>query len=68
MHENILSENLEGRHNFQHLAINGRIILKWVLNKYKGLDWNHLTLNKVQWYALVNTAMDIKVPRKRRIC
>jgi hypothetical protein len=40
------------------------IILKWILKEIvcDGMDWIHLANDTVQWRALVNTVMDIRVP------
>jgi hypothetical protein len=38
-----LSGKLKGRNSLEHMGLNGRIILKWLLkNRLGGGDWNHL--------------------------
>jgi hypothetical protein len=43
----------------EDLGSNGRILLKLILDK---LEWSHLVPDAVQWWGLVNTAMDLRVP------
>jgi len=31
---------------------------------WEGMDWIHLTQDRDQWWALVNTAMNLGVPEK----
>jgi hypothetical protein len=48
----------------------GRPKLRWVDNikmdlretGYCGMDWTHLAQDKDQWWALVNTTMNFRVP------
>jgi len=42
------------------LDINRRIILEWTSGKV--VDWIHLAQNRVHWWALVNTVMNLRVP------
>jgi hypothetical protein len=50
-------------------------MLRWEENIKMGLketgydvDWIQLAHNRVQWRALVNTAMNLRVPERRKIC
>jgi hypothetical protein len=45
--------------HLEDLGINGRIILKWSLNKYngRGMDWIYLAHDREKWRALVNVVM-----------
>jgi hypothetical protein len=61
------SENLNGSHLQEDLGVDGRIILKWVLNKISGCLWIHVAQDRDRWLALVNTVMNIWVPLKWRI-
>jgi hypothetical protein len=46
----------------------GGIILKFTLCKYsEGADWIQLAHDVVQWRALLNTMMNLRVPYKREI-
>jgi hypothetical protein len=46
------------------LGIDGRIILKWTLNKWDvgGMDWIDLTSDGNWWRTRVNTVMNLQVP------
>jgi hypothetical protein len=37
-------------------------ILKWILERLDGIDWIDLAQDRDQWWALVNTAMNLRVP------
>jgi hypothetical protein len=55
--------NLKGRDHFVDLGIDGRIILNWIVEKrWKGGDWIHLAQDGDRCRALVNTAMNVRVP------
>jgi hypothetical protein len=49
-----------GRDHLEDLDVNGRIILKWILEKEGGKLWIHLAQNRDQWRALVNTIMSLR--------
>jgi hypothetical protein len=52
----------EGCH-LEDKGIDGKIILKWILKKWRGgLDWIDLAQNRDSWQALVNAAMNLRVP------
>jgi hypothetical protein len=36
-------------------------ILKWILERWDGMDWIDLAQDRDQWRALVNTAMNLRV-------
>ena len=47
----------------QDLRVNGRIILKWILEiKWEGVYWINLFQNRDKWLAVVNTVMNLWVP------
>jgi hypothetical protein len=50
-------ENRKGRDHLQTLSIDGRIILKYILNICYDVDRIELVQNMDQWRACVNTAM-----------
>jgi hypothetical protein len=44
-------------------GIDGRIILKWILERLDGgRDWINLAQDRDRWRALVNTAINLRVP------
>jgi hypothetical protein len=44
-------------------SVDGRIILKWILEKWGGgTDWIDLAEDRDKWRALVNTVMNPRVP------
>jgi hypothetical protein len=52
----------EGGH-LGHPGVDGRIILKWIFKKWDGcMDWIELTQDRDRWRALVNAAMNFRVP------
>jgi hypothetical protein len=52
----------KGRGLLEGLIIDGRIILKYILNRVDGVYWINLVQNGVQYRAFVNTLMDPLVP------
>jgi hypothetical protein len=47
----------ENRH-WEGTDVDGMIILKWLTNG-EGVDWIDLAQDRVQWWALVKTVMNI---------
>jgi len=43
------------------LGIDGRKILKFILNIVENVDWIHLLQSKVQWRAFVNMVTNFRV-------
>jgi hypothetical protein len=41
---------------------NIKMVLRDILVGWDGMDWIHLAQGKVQWRALVNTVMNLRVP------
>jgi hypothetical protein len=66
MRTTFLPENLKERAHSEDLGTDRRIILELFLGKggWEGVDWIHLTLDRDQWWALVNTVMNLRVAYK----
>ena len=51
------------RGNLEDLGVDGRIILKWIFRKWDGsMDWVYLARDRDRWRAVVNAAMNFRVP------
>jgi hypothetical protein len=53
-----------GRQNLEYLGVDSRLILKPLLKEIRceGVDLTRLIQNMVQWWALVITVMNNRVP------
>jgi hypothetical protein len=52
----------EGDH-FGDPGVDGRIMLKWIFNKWDGgMDWIELAQDTDRWRAVVNAVMILRVP------
>jgi hypothetical protein len=59
------SENLKARDHLKSLSIDERTILEWILDKWGGgedVEWVHLPQRRNQWWAIVNTVMNLLNP------
>jgi hypothetical protein len=44
--------------NLEERGVDGRIILKWIFEKWGGgMDWIDLTQDRKRWWAVVNAVM-----------
>ena len=51
------------RDHFENLGLDRRIILVWILKKCNGgMGWIDLAQDRDRWQALVNAAMNLRVP------
>jgi hypothetical protein len=63
MHTVFWLENLKGRDHTEDLSVDGRIILKRILQKrWENVDRIHLAQDRDQWQAALNTVMKLRVP------
>jgi hypothetical protein len=63
MHTKFLLGNLKGRDYSEDIGIDGKIILNRSYgNRWEGVDWMHLAQDEQQWWAVVNTVMNHRVP------
>jgi hypothetical protein len=59
----ILVEKPEGRNHLEDPGVHGRIILKWIFERWEGgMDWIGLAQNRNRWRALVNAVMNLRIP------
>jgi hypothetical protein len=54
-------ENLKGRSLFEDKGVDGKIILKLIM-EWERVDWIHLAQDMIQWLSHVNTVMNFLVP------
>jgi len=54
---------LYGKNAVEGIGIGGRIILDWILKEAdcEGVDRIHLAQDRIQWWAPVNTVMNLLV-------
>jgi hypothetical protein len=52
----------EGRGQLKDLGLDGRIILKWIFEKWNGdMAWIDLAQDRDRWRAVVNAVMNLRV-------
>jgi hypothetical protein len=63
MHIKFWLLNLKGRDHSGNLAVDGKIILKWIIGKWEGEDvcWIHRAQERNQWRTSVNSVMKFRV-------
>jgi hypothetical protein len=56
---------MQPKFSFQNLDVS--IVLECKEMCWEGVDWIHLIQNRDQWQALVNTIMNLWIPKRRGI-
>jgi hypothetical protein len=67
MHTNILFDKTEGKRPREHLGLDRRMLLEWILYCGKGMNGIHVAQNSDQWRVLVNTVMNFEFDERRSI-
>lgn len=63
MRGGIWCKNLGERYHLEDLGVYGRIVLKWIFNKYYGgVEWVVLVGGRDRWLVLVNAVMNLQAP------
>jgi hypothetical protein len=64
MHIGYWWEIQKERDHWEDEDVRGWTILKWILEKYDGMEWIGLIWRRIgdQWRSLVNTALNFRVP------
>jgi hypothetical protein len=50
------------RDTSEDLGMDRRLMLKSYRNRFKRVEWINMAQDGVQWEALVNTAMNLRIP------
>jgi hypothetical protein len=61
----VLVGKSEGRRpHFEGPSVDGRIMLKWILEKLDGvgMDWLNMTEDRDRWRILVSAVMNLRFP------
>jgi hypothetical protein len=63
-----LFENSVGRNRSKDSNVQGRIILKWIFEKWDGgIDWTDMGQDRNRWLALENAGMKLGFHKMREI-
>ena len=63
MHTGLWWGNLRERDHLEESGVDGRVILKWVFEKWDegGMEWIALAQNREKWRGLVTAVMNLRV-------
>jgi len=63
VHTGLWWGNLRERDHLEDSGVDGRVILKWVFEKWNGggVEWIALAQNREKWWGLVNAVMKLRV-------
>jgi hypothetical protein len=63
MHIGFWRKSQTARDRWEETDVGGKTILKWILETgWDGMDWIDLAQDRDQWWALVNTVINFRVP------
>ena len=63
VHTSFLRVNLRETNQLEDLGVNGRIMLKFILRKWRGgMDWTDLFQDRDRLRAVVTAVMNLRVP------
>jgi hypothetical protein len=51
----------EGKNHWEDQNVGGWAILKWIFERYDGMDWIDVAQDRDQWAAVVNTVLNLRV-------
>jgi hypothetical protein len=63
MHIGYWWESQKERDHWEDQGVSRCTILKLILERWDGMDWIYLAYDRDQWRALVNTVMNLQVPK-----
>jgi hypothetical protein len=58
----ILVGKPEGGGHWEDQGVSGWTILKWISERWNGMDWIDLARDRDRWRTLVNTVMNLRFP------
>ena len=62
LHTRVWWRNLKKRDHLEDLGIDGRIILKWIINRMVKLQLDELAVDRDKRWAIVNMVMNLWIP------
>jgi hypothetical protein len=62
MHIGYWWESQKERDHWEDQDVGGWTILKWILERWDGINWIDLAQDRDSWRALVNAVMNLRIP------